>query len=267
MLEKMQREEAAVARLVSHFKSIGRGTWEYRRGPDPPDFVLSTPTSGVEMGVEHTLLIWPTEEIPWVRAVNSVLQQAAEEIADRVPGLFALDIQHGDVSELARDFNALSKSKRRDAAKYLAEELVARAAGLRVGDSLPLYGRLKGTLTRLNAEGSCDIRVSRMLSLGNNLGYSLAVNLGTGQVKPSRVQQEQSLLEHLEGILLTKEQGLRGWQRGHRVLLIDDWSAGRDNLVWLAKLVTVPRGLDEVYIHSFRDRAMFELNELAGASG
>lgn len=266
MLEKMQREEAAIARLLSHFKSTGHGTWECRRGPDPPDFVLTTPTSGVEAGVEHTALIWPGEEIPWVRALNSVLQQVAEEIAHGLPGLFAFYIQHGDVSELERDFRALSKPERREVAKWLAGELAARVGEMRVGESLVLDGRLKGVLTRLSAEGPCDIGVSRMLARGNDLGYSLAVNLGTGEVKASRVEREHSLLKGLERVLSRKTERLRGWQRGPKVLLIDDWSAGRDNLVCLAKLVTVPRELDEVYIYSLRDSAMFELSELVAAS-
>lgn len=266
MLEKMRREEAAIARLLSHFKSTGRGTWECRRGPDPPDFVLSTPTGGVEVGVEHTALIWPSEEIPWVQALNSVLQQVAEQIADRVPGLFAFYIQHGDVGELERDFRALSKSQRREVAKWLAGELAARAGEMREGESLDVRGWLKGKLTRLSAEGPCDIRVSWMLSRGNDLGYGLEVDLTNGQVKPFRIQQKHSLLGHLEGILFKKAQRLRGWQTGPRVLLIDDWSAGRDNLVWLAKLVKVPSELDEVYIYSLRDRAMFELSELVAAS-
>jgi hypothetical protein len=263
MLEKIEREEAAIARLVSHFKSIGRGDWECRRGPDPPDFILRAAASSIEMGVEHTSLIWPSEEIPWIRALNCVLEQVAEAVADRVSGMFALDVQHADVSQLARDFDAMSGRKRQDLKNWLSGELLARGPDLRLGQALYLNGGIKGTLTRLTGEGPCDIRVSRMLSRGSDLGYSLSVDLCTGQVTASRIQQEHSLLEHLERILSSKVARLRTWQGAQKVLLMDDWSAGQSNLVWLAKLVKPRTELNQIYIYSVRDHRIFELNELA----
>ena len=54
-----QREQEAIKRLVAPFRDVGRGEWLWRRGADPPDFIIENRGTREIVAVEHTTFVWP----------------------------------------------------------------------------------------------------------------------------------------------------------------------------------------------------------------
>jgi hypothetical protein len=264
MDNKLEKECRSAIRLSEWLRANSGSEWIVRRGPDPPDFVFAQVggANAVEMAVEHTSLSWPPLEIAWALTLRAVLDSAANAVRDRVEGMFGFGIQHLNLDEFERDYAALSRARRRAAIEGMTQELLTKASAMNVGEPLILQGPPTGTLTRFTTDGPIDIGITKMLSRGDYLGYGLRVNVETGGLTVFRTEQANSLLTSLEDTLTKKAERLQVWTGGPRILLVDDWSAGRSNLIWLAKLVTIPQGIDGVYIYSLRDQQMLDFKGL-----
>ncbi len=245
VLDKTIREAAAIDRLLRHYRAVGEGDWIPERGPDPPDFLIVNNLSQECAAVEHTSFIWPPDEIGWSSAVRAVIDEVRNAIRDH-PSLFVLWIDHDRLEAYLADYSALSKAG--IIAKWLIKELITRGVELPSGQPEVFTGPIRVVVTRYDSLRTGDVRLTRSMSTGSDLGIRLQVHMPSGRIVRSRIDQAHSALECYETMLTQKAARLTKATAATRVLAVDDYSMSLARLTDLAKVLNIPAGIDECYV-------------------